>query len=486
MPLLLLHLSLLQWVLIAIGIAYLAGVISAIVIILYDYSSPPKALAWIMVIVYLPIIGLVLYGTFGRGVRKKRLFRKKGILEFGLTHHETPGMLDTHPILSEQPLENQSIIALLLNNNHAPITTSNKVQLYYNSGTTFNGILDAIAEAKEHIHLEYYIFQDGIIGKKFRDALIKKAQEGVEIRIIYDAVGSWSLSKSFIKSLKKHGIQVSEFYPVRFPLFGNRVNYRNHRKIVVIDHYIGFVGGVNISDTYVGTDPEVGDWRDTHVKIVGEATQQLQGIFIQDWNFAAKESLQIAPSKSRYEHGDHCLIQIASSGPDSEYASIMQAYFTAINSAKRYVYISMPYFVPNEAISTALKTAALRGVKVCLLIPKKSDSTILNHGLRSYLEEFIEAGLEIFLYKKGFNHGKLMMVDGRFCSVGTANLDIRSFDQNFEVNALIYDHATCQKLEKRFENDIKEAEKVLLTNFKESKKRNRLFEKIARLFSPLL
>ncbi|MEZ4687231.1 MAG: cardiolipin synthase [Bacteroidia bacterium] len=478
--------SLLQWILLTGGLVYLASVISTLLVILFDHSSPPKAMAWMLVIIFFPILGLGLYATFGRNWRKQKMFSRKSTedetlfpeLNFTDADWKNPDNITLK--------ENADIIRLLQANNKAPLTHDNRVKILQNGGETFEAILDAIGKAKKHVHLEYYIFEDGKIGQRFKKALVEKAKQGVKIRLLYDAVGSWELKKEFLRSLKHAGIDVAEFFPVRFPILASRVNYRNHRKIVVVDNEIAFVGGINVSDEYIGNDPELGGhWRDTHLQIIGSAAQCLHAVFIRDWYFAKGEKIELEESENPLPDQD-IFIQIASSGPDSDYASIMQAYFTAITSAKNHVYISTPYFVPNQAISTAIKTAAMRGIEVRMLVPEKSDSKFLNYGLRAYLEEFLEVGVKVHFYTAGFNHGKLMMVDSRFCSIGTANLDIRSFDQNFEVNALIYDRKVTEELEAAFKKDLDDAYEITLDDFRHRKKRDKFMEALARLVSPLL
>jgi cardiolipin synthase len=379
------------------------------------------------------------------------------------------------------------IMKMLYNSDKALLTQRNRVKILVNGKVTFEHIIAELEKAENHIHLEYYIIDDDRIGNEIRRILIRKASEGVEVRVIYDDIGCWSLSDEYILSLKNAGVQVFPFMPVRFPYFTNKINYRNHRKIIVVDGKVGFVGGLNIADRYISGSEELGPWRDTHLKIEGEAVYSLQSVFLLDWYFVSKRNIH---DQDQYfppvDITDQRLMQIVTSGPDSDWASIMQTFFSAIATAKSYIYISTPYFLPNESILTALRTAALSGVDVRLLLPKNSDSRLIRWSSFSFIGELLDAGIKVYLYHKGFTHPKLMMVDDVFCSVGTANMDIRSFDQNFEVNALIYDQRITVAMRNIFMNDIKDLKHIDINDW-ENRSRWEIFgESVARLFSPLL
>jgi cardiolipin synthase len=382
--------------------------------------------------------------------------------------------------------EKKNIMTLLLNNSKALLSGYNRVEVLNDGKETFTSIFKALRKAKDHIHLEYYIIEDGELASELLNILVEKAKSGVEVRVIYDDVGSWKLSKKYVETLEEAGVKVQAFLPVRFPILTSRVNYRNHRKIIVIDGTTAFVGGLNFADRYLYGVPEIGVWRDTHLKINGEAASSLQIVFLIDWYFVRQEVLlndKYLPNKKVKEK---CLLQITASGADSDWASIMQAYFSAITSAKRNVYISSPYFMPNGSILMALKTSAMSGVDVRILIPFKSDSFMTYWGTLSYIGELLEAGVRIFFYKAGFNHSKIMMVDGIMATVGTANMDVRSFEQNFEVNALIYDEKITLKLRERFLEDLKHSEEIELNNWENRSKSQKIKESVARLFTPLL
>lgn len=319
------------------------------------------------------------------------------------------------------------------------------------------------------------------------EVLREKVKCGVEVKIIYDYVGSWSLGKRFVNDLRRSGIEVESFMPVIFPRFTRRINHRNHRKIIVIDGQVGFTGGINIADRYINGTPKVGAWRDTHMKLEGGAVTSLETIFIADWQFCSHERLNnLDYLSTTIANSGNIGVQIASSGPDSDWASIMQAFFLAITSAKEHIYISTPYFIPNTTVLTALKVASMSGVDVKILIPSKPDAQITYWATRSYIAELLDAGIKVYKYYAGFNHSKIIMIDSHFSSVGTVNMDVRSFEDNFEVTAMIYNRAKTLELEEHFKEDLKESVRVSRTEWNRNPKITHFYEGLARLLSPLL
>lgn len=458
--------------------------------ILLDNRDPSSTVAWLMVLFILPVIGIFLYLYIGRNHRKKKTFIKKRNEDYIILNNllrEQFSFINYGKIFKKDFNDIKGkIIPLLLNNTRSPITVNNKVKILQNGEITFTEMLNDINKAKDHIHIEYFIIKNSHIGRKFQQALIKKAEEGLEIRLIYDAVGSIRLKKSFIKPLMDAGIQIKCFLPVTLPFFGSRLNYRNHRKILVIDGKIGFTGGINIGDEYLGKNKKMGFWRDTHLKIEGEAVYVLQGIFLADWHFVSGETIDGFRYFPPQGYCGEKIIQIASSGPDSYWASIHQAYFSAINSARERIYITTPYLVPDDGILLALKTAALRGVDVKLLLPIKPDHKTVFWASKSHFEGLLEAGVRIYQYEKGFVHGKVFIVDNNFVSIGTANLDIRSFRLNFEVNAFIYDKEVNYSVTRDFSEDLRVSREVVLNEYRNRPIIHKVKESIARIFSPVL
>ncbi|MFI3295945.1 MAG: cardiolipin synthase, partial [Rikenellaceae bacterium] len=321
------------------------------------------------------------------------------------------------------------------------------------------------------------------------EILMEKARQGVEVRLLYDDVGSWKLKRSFISRLRKAGVRVHCFMPVVFPWLSSRMNYRNHRKIIVIDGKVGYTGGMNIADRYMQGTKKIGKWRDTHLRLEGGAVHMLQVTFVTDWFFATKENLfslieNYLTNPVSIEGG--VSVQIATSGPDSNWASIMQGFFTLIARATHHIYISTPYLIPNRPILTSLKAAALSGVDVRIMLPENSDSRLAHWATRSYITELLEAQVKLYLYKAGFNHSKVICVDGSFCSVGSVNIDERSFNDNFEITAMIYHRETTLELERSFLKDLEQCYKPTLFQWNNRKHKDNIKEGIARLFSPLL
>lgn len=473
-----------------VGVIYTLTIIFTLIVVILENRSPQKTISWILVLILLPIIGLISYLVFGQSYRKQKMFSLKGLGDLKwlqILSQDQKGKLEKSKFLKNERIhEKKNVMTLLLNNSKALLTGQNRVMILNDGEETFTEIYKSLRKAKEHIHLEYYIIENGELAEELHKILLERASEGVEIRIIYDGVGSWKLSQEYIDSLREAGVKIHAFLPVRFPILTSRINYRNHRKIIVIDGKTAFVGGLNFADRYKNGIPDIGIWRDTHLKIVGEAASSLQIVFLIDWYFVRQEVLLDEKYRPNFKVKEHCVLQIVSSGADSDWASILQAYFSAIASAKQNVYISSPYFMPNGSILMALKTAAMSGIDVRVLIPNKSDSAMTFYGTLSYIEELLEAGVRIFFYKKGFNHSKIMMVDGVISTVGTANMDIRSFEQNFEVNALVYDETVTMELRGRFLEDLEQSDEINFKTWQKRPKGQKIKESLARIFTPLL
>ena len=470
-------------------IIYILTVLFTIILVIQQKGDPLKTTSWILVLLLFPIIGIILYFYFGKNYRRQKIFNRKELSDMDRMRDfsrmqmiELPGKA----FLNDPKIRSKlHIITLLLNNSKSMLTECNGLKIFTSGREAFDVILDDMAAAKNHIHLEYYIIEDDKIGKRVKDVLIKKAREGVEVRIIIDDVGSWSLDSDYLQPLLEAGVHVHAFLPVRFPYFTNKINYRNHRKIVIIDGEIGHVGGMNIADRYIEGNEEVGSWKDMQLRINGEAVHSLQIIFLTDWYFVTRQVLNDDRFFPEHFTEDRRLVQITASGPDSDWASIMQSYFAAIATAEDHIYIATPYFIPNESILTALKTAALGGVDVRIMLPFKSDSHVVYRSTLSFVGELLETGVKIYFYKKGFNHSKLMLVDGIFSSIGTANMDIRSFDQNFEVNALIYDEEIAARLETDFLEDLESCVSYTIEEWDNRHWTNNTKESLARILSPL-
>mgnify|MGYP000846728651 CR=1 FL=1 len=448
-------------------------------LIILERRDPSKTLAWLLVLIFLPVIGFLLYLIFGRQFRKKRIAAKKKILNNCIYPFD-----DSFPKCEE----GSQLIRLIYNNADFPPTINNEVTILNNGEEIFPAFLQALENAQEHIHLQTYILRNDQIGTTVAALLCKKARAGVKVRVLYDGLGSRNLTKNFLTKLRTAGVEVAAFFPVNRWPFHRKINYRNHRKILVIDGLIGFIGGANIGDDYLGKNPQIGYWRDTHLQLKGNSVHFLQRIFLQDWYFATKKSCEqnhatLFPPNNQ---AGNRIVQITASGPDTQWEAIMQVYYYSIAAAEKSVYITSPYFIPNESILTALKTTALSGVDVKLLLPGKPDNKIVYWAAMSYLEELLAAGVEIYFYQKGFIHAKVLTVDGIVSSIGSANMDQRSFSLNFEVNAFIYGQETASQLKKDFLDDLQNAKKLELAEFQQRSFGHHFIESLARLFSPLL
>lgn len=462
-----------------------------------ENRSPHKTISWLLVLMFLPGVGFLLYLIFGANTRKHRWENAKARIVAYLNHADMREILDAAEALpvADDPadsklfdLADQNTMRLVLNSGVSPLTVRNKVDIYTDGVAKFAQMLEDIKNAREHIHLEYYIIRKSSVADELRAALISKANEGVKVRIIYDDWGSWKLKKDpeFILSLKKAGCEVYTTIKPRFPFGIRDFNYRDHRKICVIDGKIGYVGGINIADEYIHKG-KLGYWRDTHLRIQGAAVYMLQMIFAIGWMLRTDEMLlgrEYFPTD--VESAGESMIQIAASGADTPQETIYQAYFYAIAQAKNTVYIETPYFIPDESILTALKAAAMAGVDVRIIFPQKSDHATVHEASLSYLEELMRLGAKVYFYQKGFIHSKMLLVDNEMASVGTANMDIRSFMLNSEINAFIYDNETVGRLYRVFADDLTDCRQAKKAEVTQKFLPQRIWRSVCRLFSPVL
>lgn len=473
-----------------IALLYVITVVSICLMIVFENRNPVKTLSWLLVILFVPIAGLVIYVIFGRYYRKQKIYAQKSMTDSTrLWDNVDLQVASLDAVLEEESEAVRSkahLIRLMLNNNRSLLTLDNRITLLINGDKTFAAMKEAIAAAKDFIHLEFYRIEPDKLGTEFKELLKRKASEGVKVRVIYDDVGSWNIHRAYLREMRTAGVQIFPFMPVRFPSFSSKINYRNHRKIIVVDGKTGFVGGINIADKYIDGLPFLGPWIDTHLKLEGEAVAALDRVFVSDWDFVSGEELPADTSLTHFNKtGNRCLVQVASSGPDTDWATIMQVYFAAIATARLSIYLTSPYFSPDESMLTALKTAALSGVDVRVIFPEKADSIITNWNTRSYIEELLDAGIRVFLYEKGFIHSKYLLVDGVFSSVGSPNVDVRSFDLDFEVTALVYDESFAASLGKVFSDDLKNCREIIKDQWETRRRRDKYRESLARIFGPL-
>ncbi|MGM5630721.1 cardiolipin synthase [Apibacter raozihei] len=479
-----------------ITIIYSLFILYTVIKIIKDTESPAKALGYLLLVLVLPIIGAILYFSIGVNYRLEKLYKRKYFRDRNF-YETIKNQIFEH---SEKRIENHRKllegkthpIRMLLKDTSSALYTANRTKLLINGENKFTEVIDALKKAEKHIHIEYYIFSDDRIGNKIKEILIQKANEGVTIRFIYDDFGSHSLNKKMIPELRKAGVQVAAFYKIKLYALANRMNYRNHRKVIVIDSKIGFIGGINVDDRYINTPDTKLYWRDTHLMIEGEAVNGLQYNFLNDWNFCSESPVDyfdrqyFYPKDSKFTQKDDELIQFAASGPDSDRATIMLVYNGIITASQKRLYLTTPYLIPNETIVNALKFAALSGVDVRLLVPYNSDSMVVNAASCSYYLELLAAGVRIFRYTKGFVHAKTIVSDDNLSIVGSANIDMRSFDLNFEISALVYSRKINEELCNAFMEDLANSTEISYAEWNQRNKLVKFGNSMAKLISPLL
>ncbi len=471
----------LYWIFYALYIIVDALVMIKVVM---DNRQPAKTMAWILVLWALPIIGILLYIFFGQNTRKERLISERSLSQ--LTKRSMFEYIEQKDL--RLPESHRPLMLLFKNQSMALPFKDNDVTLYTSGYEFFPALLHEISLARHHIHIDIFIFEDDELGNLIADALIDRAVHGVEVRVVYDDVGCWKVKNAFYERMRNAGIDVHPFMPVKFPAFTSKANYRNHRKIIVIDGKVGFIGGMNFATRYVkgtGTQP----WRDTMMRITGGAVYGLQRAFLIDWYFVDRTLITSRDYYPPLETNSHnnCVAQVVTSSPVTEWPDIMQGYVRILLEAKRYVYIETPYFLPTEPVLFALRTAALAGVDVRIIIPMHSDTRVVEWASVSYVKEVIEAGVKVYLYQAGFNHSKFLVSDDSICTCGSTNVDFRSFEHDFEANVFFYDEGLALRMKKMFLDD--EAVSPLATEVYSKAPfpfRKRLWASIVRLLSPLL
>ncbi|MCI6188438.1 MAG: cardiolipin synthase [Clostridium sp.] len=468
-------------------IVVIANIFFSFSLIFIERKDPSTTWAWLMIMIVLPGIGFIIYLLLGQNFSRARLFKEKKEFDtikrrelskdFANKEHEHIG--------GEQYLD---LIRMNYTHSGAKCTYNNEVDVYYNGVDKFKQLIKDLKNAKKFIHIQYYIIRPDRLGKKIMSILEEKAAEGVEVRFLVDSMGSYRITKRSLKNFTKNGGKFEIFFPGILPHVNTRINYRNHRKMVIIDGEYGYTGGFNVGDEYIGEDKHIGFWRDTHIRIRGEAVNDLTDRFLLDWCYASGEEIddfsKFYPEKP-IRDGD-IAIQIVTSGPDHNEEYIKNAYMKMINNAKKYVYLETPYFVPDSPMLEALKLSALSGVDVRLIIPGKPDHVFMKWAASAYIGDLLNAGAKVYLYQNGFIHAKTIVADGKVCTVGTANMDMRSYCLNFEVNAFIYDDRVANNLETQFFKDIEDCKVMTKEEYDKRNISLRIRESIIRLISPIL
>lgn len=466
---------------------YVIYLVISVLIIILERKRPEKTIAWLLVFIVLPPVGIIFYIFLGRNWKKHKL-----------TEDFSPYVKDliSRVINKIDNPEYISFIELLAKNSYSPLFIDNAITLFKDGSEKFKALKDELKKAKHHIHLEYYIVKSDGIGNEIKDILVEKARQGVNVKFIIDRVGSVKMRKSAIKELRDAGVDVVYYSYFLAPILraiNTQINYRNHRKIVVIDGRVGFLGGINIGDEYLGKG-KLGYWRDTHIMVKGDSVLGLQAVFLDDYFTIKKINGSCILNKNDLKYyfpeplkSNKQIMQIIRSGPDSEYPAIMQAVLKMITMAKRNIYITTPYFVPTESVMEALKMAALSGIDVKVLFPGRYDHILVYYASRTYLAELIKCGAKVYFYSSdSFIHSKVMTIDGKISTIGTANMDIRSYELNYEINAVIYDSPKTSEFERQFFEDLKKSREMTIVDFDKTSKLQKIFEAIARVFSSLL
>lgn len=471
---------------------FFINLILAITIIFFQRKNPQSVWTWLLLLYFIPILGFVFYLLIGTDMHKQKMFRTKEIedhLNNAIRRQEYS--LRSRELERRDPeiAEFSDLVMYNLEVSGAVLTDDNDITIFDDGNKKFDALIEDMRQAKRYIHVQYYIIKNDVLFNRIKDVLVEKAKAGVEVRILYDGMGCRSVKKKYWKNLKSQGLKISEFFPATLGRLHLRINYRNHRKIVVIDGDTAYVGGFNIGKEYIGLDDKFGYWRDTHLRITGTAVTALQMRFALDWNFASKENLLLTDKYYRqetFQSSQRCEVQIVSSGPDSRYQNIRDNYLRLIGKARESIYIQTPYFIPDEAIFSALMIAVRSGISVNVMIPCKPDHPFVYWATYSYIGDLVMEGAKCYTYNNGFLHAKGMIIDDRVMCYGTANMDIRSFALNFEVNAIVYNEEKAAAMRRIFDEDLKKSTQITKNVYVGRSLLIRFKEQVSRLLSPLL
>lgn len=462
-------------------ILYMVTIVGLILVVLTENRNPLKTIAWVVVLLLAPGIGLVFYFFFGQDNRKHRIISRRSYKR--IMKQPFHGKLSQD--VCSVPEAYKPLATLLNTTNQSALLYGSDISVYTNGIDKLTDLLHELEQATHHIHLQYYIFCDDEMGNRVKELLIRKAHQGVEVRVLYDDVGCWNVKRRFFDEMREAGIEAYGFLRVAFPLLTSKVNYRNHRKIVVVDGKVGFMGGMNLADRYCkGTS--WGPWRDSHFRIRGKGVHGLQSAFLIDWYVVSKKMLNDRVYYPPAEVYSDTILQVATSGPVGQWRVLLQAAIFMISNAKRYLFIQTPYFLPTEGLNQALQTAALGGVDVRLMLPKRSDTRSAHMATHSFIDGMVKAGVKVYFYKAGFLHAKMVVSDDAIACIGSANMDFRSFEHNFEVNAFVYQHRFAREMRSVFLHDMQHCEIVIPSKWLKRPWKQRLAESFMRLFSPLL
>lgn len=470
-----------EWLTYLLATLYGLSIVGVVVVIISENRNPLKSLPWLIVLLLAPIVGLVCYFFFGQNLSKRRAFSRRTRKQ--LATYLEQNEQEEHPAL---PGRFQPLSHLLSRNGQAVPLYGTRYEIFTAGMQKMEALLRDIREAKHHIHLQYYIIDNDRAGAMLREALIERARAGVEVRLLYDDVGSRGVRKQFFDELVAAGGEAHPFLHVQFPRFTSKVNYRNHRKMVIIDGRVGYIGGMNIADRYL-YGSELGPWRDTHFRIEGGGVPGLQLAFLNDWHATTRRRIEGSGYFNLQEVvGEQNVLQLLSSGPFGKWRVLLQAVSMAVMRARGRIWIETPYFLPSETLNNALQTAALAGVDVRLMLPLRSDSKAVDLAIHSYIDDMMRAGVKIYFYMAGFLHSKLLIIDDELALFGSSNMDFRSFEHNFEINAFAYDRRLVTRLEELIEGDFTRCHLLTPSEWFNRSRLRKFAESVMRLFSPLL
>ena len=468
-------------------ILYGITAIAIIGVVVSENRNPVKTLAWITVLVLLPVAGIILYIFFGRSLRHIRMISRKKRLRL-TNRDDIKQLMRSRQVVryEDEKSDRQQMINLVNSIKGSPFLANNNVEIFTCGKDKFDALKRDILAAEHYIHIQYYIIENDTIGNEIAALLKAKVASGVRVRVLYDHVGSFHFDMSFFKKLRKAGVQVYPFMQITFPEFANRINWRNHRKIVVIDGKVGYIGGMNIADRYIDGG-KMGKWRDTHLRVVGDIVAALQVSFAIDWNFMKRELIEepvevVEPSLIKNPIG----MQLVTGGPTSNWVNMAFVFQKAIDAASKCVYIQTPYFLPSDSLLKSLQVAALSKVDVRLMIPRKPDSVLLRYASYSYVKQCLDAGIKIYFYEPGMLHSKVVVVDDDFVTTGSTNFDFRSFEHNFECNVLLYSNDFNKRMKEIMLDDMKNSTRISLRTWRGRPMWQKALESILRLFAPLL
>lgn len=462
--------------------AYFLMVLSCVIVVLKENRNPIRSLSWIIALIFLPVGGLIFYIFFGRSLRGEHMISRMNKRKI------ITSMAPRHVDLNSQNLSraDRNLVKLARNLSSSFYTVNNRIEIFTTGYEKFEALKRDLLSAEKSIYLQYYIFQDDIIGHEISEILKQKAREGVDVKVIYDHVGSFSVRNRFFKDMKKSGVETHPFFKVTFPQFANRVNWRNHRKIVVIDSKIGYAGGMNIADRYVRRRQKSDNWRDTHFRLEGDIVESLLFSFVVDWNFRNQKQPMSYPKALPIDFENSVGMQFVTSGPLSQWDNLALCFLKAISSATKNIYIQTPYFLPTEALQRALEAAALSKIDVRIMIPRRSDSRMLQYASFSYVTQCLKAGIKVYLYNPGMLHAKAMVIDDNLVTAGSTNFDFRSFENNFECNLFIYDKEVNRQMREIFFEDMGHCTKLTYATWHKRPWLQRTMESLVRLVSPIL